>query len=76
MSIGAGDIAAMLLLAGFGTLAWRRKKAGGKTWAFRIIPFGIMLMVLVGKLLETWWFFPVLTFALLTPWLPIAVVGA
>ena len=62
MSIGAGDIAAMLLLTGFGALAWRRKKAGGKTWAFRVIPFGIMLMVLVGKLSEIWWLFPVLTF--------------
>lgn len=62
MSIGAGDIAAMLLLAGFGALAWRRKKAGGKTWAFRVIPFGIMLMVLAGKLSEIWWLFPVLTF--------------
>ena len=63
MSIGIGDAAAMFLLAAFGVLAWLRKKAGGKTWAFRIIPFGVMLMVLVGKLLETWWFFPVLTFA-------------
>ena len=46
MSIGIGDAAAMFLLAAFGVLAWLRKKAGGKTWAFRIIPFGIMLMAL------------------------------
>ena len=29
MSIGMGDTVAILLLAGFGALAWRRKKAGG-----------------------------------------------
>ena len=62
MSIGIGDAAAMLLLTGFGALAWRRKKAGGKTWAFRIIPFGIMLMALAGKLPETWRLLPFLTF--------------
>ena len=64
MSIGAGDIAAMLLLAGIGELAWRRKNAGGKTWAFRIIPFGIMLMVLAGKLLKTPWLQAALTIAI------------
>lgn len=66
MSIGMGDTAAMLLLAGFGALAWLRKKAGGKTWAFRVIPFGIILMVLAGKLLETHWILtllPVVTFS-------------
>ena len=62
MSIGIGDAAAMFLLAAFGVLAWLRKKAGGKTWAFRIIPFGIMLMALAGKLPETWRLLPFLTF--------------
>ena len=47
MAIGMGDSAAMLLLTGFGALAWRRRNVGGKTWAFRVIPFGIMLMALV-----------------------------
>ena len=64
MSIGAGDIAAMLLLAGIGELAWRRKNAGGKTWAFRIIPYGIMLMVLAGKLPKTPWLQASLTIAI------------
>ena len=31
MSIGAGDIAAMLLLAGIGVLAWGRKNAVGNS---------------------------------------------
>ena len=62
MSIGMGNIAAMLLLAGIGALAWLRRNVGGKTWAFRIIPFGIVLMALVRDLLEIRWLLPLLIF--------------
>ena len=44
MAISMGDVAVICLLAGIGVSAWRRQDAGGKTWAFRIIPFGILLM--------------------------------
>ena len=62
MAIGMGDIAAMLLLAGIGALAWLWRNVGGKTWAFRIIPFGIVLMALVRDLLEIRWLLPLLIF--------------
>ena len=62
MAIGMGDGAAMLLLTGFGALAWRRRNVGGKTWAFRVIPFGIMLMTLVRDVLEIRWLLPLLIF--------------
>ena len=62
MAIGMGDITAILLLAGFAALAWWRKNAGGETWAFRIIPFGIMLMMLVRDLSEVCWLLLALTF--------------
>ena len=62
MAIGMGDAAAMLLLTGFGALAWRRRNVGGKTWAFRVIPFGIMLMTLVRDVLEIRWLLPLLIF--------------
>ena len=42
MTIGLGDLAAMLVLAGFSVLAWRRHRSvGGKTWAFRVVPLGL-----------------------------------
>ncbi|MBR3922637.1 MAG: hypothetical protein IKJ45_05955 [Kiritimatiellae bacterium] len=59
--VGMGDIAAVLLLAGIGMLAWRRKNADGKTWTFRVIPFGIMPMVLAGNLVGIPWLCPALT---------------
>ena len=62
MAIGMSDIAAMLLLAGIGALAWLWRNVGGKTWAFRIIPFGIVLMALVRDLLEIRWLLPLLIF--------------
>ena len=42
--IGMGDVAAGLVLAGFCALAWcRRRAVGGKTWAFRVVPFGLFV---------------------------------
>ena len=45
MTIGTGDFMAGLMLALIGALAWRRwNNVGGKTWAFRIVPIGLILM--------------------------------
>ena len=63
MAIGMGDIAAILLLAGFAALAWRRRNAGGKTWAFRIVPLGIVPMAASSDLLDAFWLIAGLTFA-------------
>lgn len=50
MAIGLGDIVAFLALAGFSAIAWRRQRnVGGKTWAFRIVPLGIILMLVVSS---------------------------
>ena len=47
MTIGMSDIAATLVLAGISALAWRRRQnVGGKTWAFRVIPPGLILLLL------------------------------
>ena len=44
MAIGMGDVASGLLLAGIGALAWRRSRnVGGKRWAFRVVPFGLLV---------------------------------
>lgn len=42
MTIGMGDLAAMLVLTGVSVLAWRRHRVvGGKVWAFRVAPLGV-----------------------------------
>lgn len=42
--IGMGDVATGLVLVGFCALAWCRFRAvGGKTWAFRVVPFGLFV---------------------------------
>ena len=46
MPIGMGNIAGFLLLIAISALAWRRKRnVGGKTWAFRTIPLGLIVLV-------------------------------
>lgn len=48
--IGMGDVAAGLVLAGFCALAWcRRRAVGGKTWAFRVVPFGLFVCFLFAR---------------------------
>ena len=44
MAIGMGDVASGLLLAVIAALAWRRRRTvGGKRWAFRVVPFGLLV---------------------------------
>lgn len=50
MAIGTGSLAAMLLLTGVNVLAWRRHRGiGGKTWAFRVVPLGLVAFHCVGN---------------------------
>lgn len=47
MALSLSGIAAFLALIAISAIAWfRRRNVGGKTWAFRIIPPGIVLMCL------------------------------
>ncbi len=56
MTIGMSDIAATLVLAGISALAWRRRQnVGGKTWAFRVIPLGLIFLLLTPLRLDTYW---------------------
>ena len=44
MAIGMGDVVSGLLLAVIAALAWRRhRNVGGKRWAFRVVPFGLLV---------------------------------
>ena len=48
MSLSLSGIAGFLALMAVSAVAWfRRRNVGGKTWAFRIIPPGIVLLCLV-----------------------------
>lgn len=48
--MGTGDVVASSLLAGLGAWAWlcRRHPVEGKTWAFRIVPPGMVLLRMAG----------------------------
>lgn len=47
---GTGDVVASSLLVGIGAWAWLRRRypVGGKAWAFRIVPPGVALLLVVG----------------------------
>ncbi|MBR1921250.1 MAG: hypothetical protein IJ829_04510 [Kiritimatiellae bacterium] len=45
MTIGMSDVVVCLTLIAISALAWRRKRnADGKTWAFRIVPLGLIIL--------------------------------
>ena len=48
--MGTGDVVASSLLAGLGAWAWLRRchPVEGKTWAFRIVPPGMVLFRMAG----------------------------
>ena len=49
MAIGMGDLVSALLLVCIGALAWRRRRnVGGKTWALRVVPFGLLVVHCFG----------------------------
>ena len=59
MAVGMGDIAAFLVLAAFCVPAWlQRRNVGGKTWAFRIVPLGIVLLYKNVYGLPDSWYLP------------------
>ena len=50
MAIGMGDLATTLLLVCLSALAWRRcRDVGGKTWALRVVPFGLLAVQCFGN---------------------------
>lgn len=56
MTIGMGNIAAALVLAGICALAWRRQRnVGGLVWSFRVIPPGLMFLMLMPWRLSMYW---------------------
>ena len=53
MILDLGNLALVLFLTGISMFAWRRRRAvGGKTWAFRILPIGIILMRVISMSIE------------------------